>query len=163
MEHVRVITSSLDDIPDKELRDSYKRFLRTLEDNAKSKDMKKVTSMTVLQDFVKSDMKLFDGVEIALQGILCAAVKVSVESVVESLVSRFESHFTKNRNLEEDNRMDEMMIAENGPTIFKANAVLSTALNQYWKSNSKTGNGISSENRQHRKSWIMVLRTERQR
>ena len=139
VEHVRFVTNSLDDIPDEELRDSYKRFLRTLESYASSKDLKKVTSMTILQDFVKSDLKLFDGVEIALQGILCAAVKVSVESVVESLVSRYETHFNKNRNLEEHNAMDEMIIAENGPTLFKANSVLSVAMNQYWKSCSKSG------------------------
>ena len=35
--------------------------------------------------------------------------------------------------------MDEMMIAENGPTIFKANSVLSAAMNHYWNTNSKNG------------------------
>ena len=39
---------------------------------------------------------------------MCGAVKVSVESVVESLVSRYESHFDKNRTLDEKNAMDEM-------------------------------------------------------
>ena len=89
--------------------------------------MKKITSISVLQDFLKTDLKLFDGVEVVLHGICCAAVKVSVESVVESLVSRYES-----RSLDEHNAMDEMMIAENGPTIFKANSVLSAAMNNYW-------------------------------
>ena len=46
--------------------------------------MKKIASMSVLQDFLKPDLKLFDGVEVVLHGICCAAVKVSVESVVES-------------------------------------------------------------------------------
>ena len=77
-------------------------------------------------------MKLFDGVEVVLHGICCAAVKVLAESVVESLVSRYESHFNKNRSLDEINAMDEMLIAENGPTIFKANSVLSAAMTNYW-------------------------------
>ena len=115
------------------------RFLRTLEDYAKQKDIKKITSMSVLQDFLRTDLKLFDGIELVLHGILCAAVKVSVESVVESLVSRYESHFNKNRNLEERNAMDEMLIAENGPTIFKADSVLLAAMTNYWNHNSKTG------------------------
>ena len=139
VEHVRIITTSLDDISDQELKDSYKHFLSTLEVYAKSKDLKKVTSIAIIQDFVKSDLKLFVGCELAMQGILCASVKVSVESVVESLVSRYESHFTKSRNLEEENAMDEMVIAENGPSIFRANAVLSAAMNQYWKTTSKSG------------------------
>ena len=73
--------------------------------------------MSVLQDFLKPDLKLFDGVEAVLYGVCCAAVKVSVESFVESLVSRYES-----RSLDEHNAMDEMMIAENGPAIFQANS-----------------------------------------
>ena len=94
--------------------------------------MKKIASMSVLQDFLKPDLKLFDGVEAVLHGVCCAAVKVSVESVVESLVSRCESHFNKNRSLDEINAMDEMLIAENGATIFKANSVLSAAMTNYW-------------------------------
>ena len=46
--------------------------------------MKKIASMSVLQDFLKPDLKLFDGVEAVLHGVCCAAVKVSVESVDES-------------------------------------------------------------------------------
>lgn len=95
--------------------------------------------MSILQDFYKTDSNLFDGIELVLHGMACAAVKVSVESVVETLVSRYESHFNKTRSLKEENAIDEMMIAENGPTIFKANSVLSAAMNDYWKSNSKTG------------------------
>ena len=82
--------------------------------------MKKITSISVLQDFLKTDLKLFNGVEVVLHGICCAAVKVSVESVVESLVSRYESHFNKNRSLDELNAMDEMLVTESGPSIFKA-------------------------------------------
>ena len=95
--------------------------------------------MAIIQDFVKTDLKLFDGCEIAMQGILCASVKVSVESVVESLVSRYESHFGKDRNMKEENARDEMIIAENGTSLFRANAVLLAAMNQYWKTTSKTG------------------------
>ena len=43
-----------------------------------------------------------------MQGILCAAIKVSIESVVESLVSRFEKHFHKSRQLKEENALNEM-------------------------------------------------------
>lgn len=140
VENVKAVTNSLDDVPDEELRDAYRRFLHKLEDYVKNKDMKKITSMSILQDFLKTKLKLFEGVELVLHGIVCGAVKVSVESVVETLVSRYESHFNKNRNLDETNAMDEMLIVENGPTIFQANSVLKTAMNHYWKENSKNGN-----------------------
>ena len=51
--------------------------------------------------------------------------------------SRYETHF--NKNLNEENAMHEMTIAENGPSIFKANSVLFAAMNDYWNTNSKKG------------------------
>ena len=98
-----------------------------------------MTRMSILHNFFKTELKLFEGIELVMHAIACAAVKVSVESVVESLVSRYETHFNKNRSLDEENAMDEMMVAENGPTIFKANSVLFAAMNNYWKTNSKAG------------------------
>ena len=63
-----------------------------------------------------------------------ASVKLSVESVVESLVSRYETHFRKDRQLTEEHSMEEMMIAENGPTLARADCVLKRAMDAYWKS-----------------------------
>ena len=81
--------------------------------------MGSLRSMKILEDFLNTDMKLFEGLEITMQGILCAAVKISVESVVESLVSRYEKHFDKSRKLTEENALDEMEISANGPQRFK--------------------------------------------
>ena len=103
------------------------------------RDLTKITSMSILKDFLSSKANLFNGVEIAMQSIVCASIKISVESVVESLVSRYESHFTKNRNLDESNALDEMTIAENGPSIFKADKILSNAMNKYWRDTSNSG------------------------
>ena len=98
--------------------------------------MGSLKSMKILEDFLNTDMKLFEGVEITMQGILCAAVKISVESVVESLVSRYEKHFDKSRKLTEENALDEMEISGNGPQRFKADSLLETAMNSYWKASS---------------------------
>ena len=49
--------------------------------------------------------------------ILAASVKVSVESVVESLVSKYEKHFDSSRQPSEDHAVDEMIIYENGPLL----------------------------------------------
>ena len=84
-------------------------------------------------------MKLYEGVEITIPGMVCACVKISVESVVESLMSRNEKHFNKERNLTESNALDELEIAENGPTIFKADNILVSAMNKYWNINGASG------------------------
>ena len=95
--------------------------------------------MNILQDFIRSDLKLFEGIELTIQALLCASVKISVESVVETLVSRYEQHFDKKRSLKEEQAMHEMEIAENGPSIFRADPLLNVAMKNYWRTNSDSG------------------------
>ena len=68
-----------------------------------------------------------------------SAVKVSVESVVESLVSRYENHFDASRQLEEGNALEKMFIAQNGPNIVHADKLLKSALDSYWNEMSRDG------------------------
>ena len=63
--------------------------------------------------------------------VLCAAaVKISVESDIESFVSRYEKHFKADRQLENF----EMEIAENGPLLDR---ILKNTMAKYW-SNTET-------------------------
>ena len=94
----------------------------------------------IIGDFISTDRKLYENVELSVQGILCASVKVSVESVVETVVSRYGTHFSKNRLLNEENAIQEMLIAENGPEIFWADAILDKAMSAYWKTKTENGN-----------------------
>ena len=84
-------------------------------------------------------MKLFKGVEITIQVICAAAIKISVESDVESLVSRYEKHFKADRQLGEENAEFEMEIAENGPLLIHADSIFKKAMNSYWKNESVSG------------------------
>ena len=68
-----------------------------------------------------------------------ASVKISVEIVVESLVSRYENHFTSSRQGTEEHALEEMIIAENGPLLQHADTILEKALENYWKSGGKDG------------------------
>ena len=61
-----------------------------------------------------------------LQCICTAAIKVSVESVVESVVSPYEKHFDSSKQTSEENSLDEMVIAENDQLL------LERAMNKYW-------------------------------
>ena len=84
------------------------------------------------------DEKLFLGIELTLHCIAAAAVKVSVESVVESLVSRFEVHFDAKRQLKESHALEEMEIAENGPELVHADKLLNNAMDKYWNSKAQS-------------------------
>ena len=79
------------------------------------------------------------GVELVMHIISVAAIKISVDSVVESLVSRYEVHFDKERQLTEEHALNEMEIAENGPTFAKADNILKAAMNMYWGKKSFSG------------------------
>ena len=92
-------------------------------------------------DLLNSQSKLFLGIELSVHIICVAAVKVSVESVVESLVSRFERHFDKCRQLDEENALMEMDVAENGPTLSRADGVLRIAMNKCWAEHNSHGKG----------------------
>ena len=54
---------------------------------------------------------MYSGIEISLHIVCTAAVKLSVESVEESLVSKYECHFDSARQLSEEHALQE----ENGP------------------------------------------------
>ena len=93
---------------------------------------------SLIKDFLDTDLKLFKGVEIIVQVLCAAAVKISVESDVESLVSRYEKHFKIDRQLGEENADFEMEIAENGPLLIHADNILKNAMDKYW-STTETG------------------------
>ena len=105
VEYARVITATLDDVDDPAIKDSYNQFLSNMEQYVnQSANINKLSSMTIFNDFLDLTKKLFVGAEIVMQVIICASVKISVERVVESLVSRYEGHFNKNRHLDEKQR-----------------------------------------------------------
>ena len=67
-----------------------------------------------------------------MQAITVYCVKQSVESVLESLVSKYENHFTHNRNMDENNINEEFEIATNGPALPFCAKVVEEAMNKYW-------------------------------
>ena len=73
---------------------------------------------------------------------------MSVESVVETLVSRYEQHFNSSRQFSEDHALEEMQISENGPLLQHADPPLDRAMNKYWKNNNERG------------QWHFIRRTE---
>ena len=52
-----------------------------------------------------------------IHGILVASIKVSVESVAESIISRYNLCNSDIRQIVEDSAQEEMMISSNGPSL----------------------------------------------
>ena len=69
-----------------------------------------------------------------MQAISVCCVKVSCESVLESLVTIFENHFDARRNMHETSTSEECMIAVNGPNLANSDAVVKEAMTSYWRS-----------------------------
>ena len=87
----------------------------------------------------KENLALFRNVKVIIHLICVACVKVSVESVVERLVSRYEKHFDSSRQPTEQYSLNEMIIAENGPLLHNAGEILERAMSQYWRVANRDG------------------------
>ena len=138
LESSRKISGTLDDIPDIEIKENFAKFLKVLEANTKHMEEKQLDSKSLIK-LMMDDENIYTGIELTLQSIATSAVKISVESVVESLVSRYESHFDAKRQLKEINALDEMEISENGPDLVHADKILTSAMSKYWQDKSNDG------------------------
>ncbi len=96
--------------------------------------------MKIIQTFLNSKLNLFEGIELVMHVICAASVSMSVESVVESVVSMYENRQSKFRHLSDDRANNEMMIAVNGPYIAHSDAILEKSLNT--SDIATMGNGI---------------------
>ena len=132
VDSAKKITNTISDIPDNILKQNYRDFLLVLEKHIKDNKTKSYDSKELIKQFLDSGLKLYKGIEITLQSICAAAIKISVESDVESLVSRYENHFTVDRQLDEEKADDEMLISENGPALQNADRTLKNAMDKFW-------------------------------
>ena len=108
------LTNTLDAIPKEEIKSSFRNFVRCFEEYIKEKDVKDIDNKEVYKDFLSSAKELYKGNELMMHCLSTVAVKYSVESSVESLISRYETHFDRKRQLTEENAHQEMVIAEVG-------------------------------------------------
>ena len=137
---VRAVTDTVKDISDDEIIKSYRLFLKKLEQSFSQTPMKSLTSIGMIKTFLSKGAQLYDGIEVILHCISTAAIKISIESVVESLVSRYSNHMTSARQgTEEEHALEEMVIAENGPMLHHADAIIKAAMEEYWRKKKISG------------------------
>ena len=136
---------SLDNVPDEILKAQFSLLLQRLETLqqpctlAENIDAKKLISL-----LLKMKEARYEGMEMVMQAVVAASTKFSVESVLESIVSRYEDHFDKTRSVGEEVALNEMEISINGPSIAHCNSVVRAAMNLYWIAKKKS------------KSWYFV-------
>ena len=138
---VRNITGIVATVDDGDLLIHYRVFAGYLETlfikSCKKFDPSILDSKEIIQSILKKEnIALFRNVKVIIHLICAACVKVSVESVVESLVSRYEKYFDSSRQPTEQHSFDEMIIAENGPLLHE---MLERAMNQYWRVANRDG------------------------
>ena len=96
--------------------------------NKTDEEIKSLDSKELIKTFLK-DPKLYKEIEMVMDITLVAAIKVSVESVAESIISKYSIHNSKIRPIGDKKANDEMFIAVNGPEIGEADETLIKALN----------------------------------
>ena len=97
-----------------------------------------------LKLFFEPESGLFVDIEIVMRAISVCCVKISCESVLQSVVSVFENHFDPRRNMKEESTTEEFMIVVDVPSFGNADAVIREAMNSYWKSKAQKRGGSTS-------------------
>ena len=125
---VRVVTMAT-------LEDQFYKFTKRLEivtshETAKSLHEKDSKDLINLFSCTPS---LYEGIELIMQSAYVAAIKVSVESVAESVISVYNRHNSDIRPMEENQVNDEMFVSWNGPEIGEADDILKEALELHFK------------------------------
>ena len=134
---VRNITGSVVTVGDGDLMIHYRLFVANVETlfikYCKKFNPSILDSKEITQSFLKKEnTALFRNIKVIIHLICVACVNVSVESVVESLVSRYEKHFDSSRQPTEQHSLDEMIIAaENRPLLHHADEILERVINQH--------------------------------
>ena len=77
--------------------------MERLEQEIKNKKAENLDSKELIKMFLNEERKLYKEIEIIICCICASAVKLSDESAIESLTSKFEIHFNKFRNVKEYN------------------------------------------------------------
>ena len=134
--NAKSLCHSIDDVPDDVLKSQYSIFLKRLLDaynGMPQADLDNLTNIDIIKRFFNTNQKLYEGIEFVIHAITAASTAISVESIVESVVSIYENRQSKTRTLSEDSSNQEMQIGINGPSLAKSDNVLEKALNNYFK------------------------------
>ena len=155
-ENSKKVARSLREVKSEELENQFSKFLDRLYTEFKDKtlvDVKEADSKQIIKTFMRTPA-LYREIEMVLQATVIGAIKISVESVAESIISKYALHNSKIRKLNDSTANDEMFIAVNGPELGEADALLAKALDR--KLAGKSGWYFSTKQTLFRTSGVVV-------
>ena len=82
---------------------------------------------------MSSSPSMYEGIELVLRATFEASIKLSVESVAESVISVYNLHNSKLRPINEETGDDELFVVYNGPEMAEADEILKEALDLHFK------------------------------
>ena len=145
-----------------EIKNQFYKFTKRLEKITQHKSyeqLEKTDSKELIQTFGSSP-SLYEGIELVMRATYEASVKLSVESVAESVISVYNLHNNQLRKLNEDTANDELFVAYNGPEIGEADEVLRQALNLHF---SKTRGGWNFSTQLFKTAGVVVEKKLREK
>ncbi len=120
-------------MPDAKLSQQCHLLLGKLESLQNSKTPVEQTNAKILiHKILSSKEKKYLEIEMIMQAVVVTSTKFSVESVLESIVSRYENHFDRFQTVGEEIALDEIEISINGPNPAHCDSVVRAAMNTYW-------------------------------
>ena len=75
---------------------------------------------------------LYRNIEMVVQAIYVGCIQLSVESVAESMISKYNIHNNELRCISEETSHLEMLVAYNGPEIEESDNLLGEALTEHF-------------------------------
>ena len=123
------------------------------------KDVSTLDSKDLIKTFLNSQRNLYKSIEMIMYIICTGCVALSVESIIESMVSMYEYRSSKICNIDIERASMEMMIGWNGPLPSKADAVIKEAMKNYWEKNG--GDWHFFRSRKIIRDWIVSKSVDR--
>ena len=113
--NAQALTPQGKDIPEDTLRNQYKLFLEKIVDMNSGFETV-LSSKKIIANLLKSEDKLYEGIEKVMYVITTAAVLTGIESIIESHISIFNAR-RDGRPITEKRAANEVMIKINGPDL----------------------------------------------
>ena len=142
------LATNIADVPDSEIRIQFRKFIRRLKTHVvqlSKEDQTHVvqlseedlSSIELIKIFLESERKLYLDIEMIMHVICVADERMSVKSVIESMVSIYENRNNKFQPISEERAVLEMNIAINCPELAHADGIIQASMAEYWKNSGK--------------------------
>ena len=130
-----VIDRNLRQLPLTDIQKQFRVFLDRLLEETSSlslKEAQELDSKELIRSFLKKP-HLYENIEMVMQAICVGCIKLSVESVAESMISKYNIHNNELRCISKETAQLEIFVAYNGPEIRDSDKLLSEALSEHFK------------------------------